>query len=110
MACKGHLGVVQPLGGPEMSHLDFLRSLLTNSDLHCPLKSPSDPEALSLVPQTHTRWPQGLPTPTSRPQTWFPCHRECVSPPSSLRVAGASPSTAPATPIQAPPWPESASA
>lgn len=74
-------------------------------------QNPSDPKAFSLVPPTHTLWPQGLPTPqSSGPQTWFPCHRECVSPPASLRVAGASPSTAPATPTQIPPWPESAGA
>lgn len=60
-------------------------------------------------PQTHTHWPQPS-APASGPQTWSPCHRECVSPPASLRAAGASPSTAPTTPTQVPPWLESAKA
>lgn len=48
MACKGHLGVVQTLRGPKLPHLDFLRSLIINSDLHCP------PRALLIL--KHSPW------------------------------------------------------
>lgn len=58
---------------------------------------PGRPDPHSLVPREPP--PRGFGR-----QTLSPCHRECVSPPASLRAAGASPSTPPATPTQAPPW------